>query len=123
MAFTIQTNVDSLIALENLRVNLAEHGFNLDTIPLTLQFNKRDLPDVYDEAEVLERWAQSPWPVVFATALQGPGVFETLEALLARLYDHLEGTFALRDEHGLTREHFVGAVLGEVPAPVQGAGD
>ena len=32
-------------SLENLRVNLAEQGYNLDTLPYVIQYNKRDLPD------------------------------------------------------------------------------
>jgi signal recognition particle receptor subunit beta len=72
----LEANVESL---ENLRVNLSEHGFNLDTIPLTLQYNKRDLSDIapVDELNGLLNTRGVPW--FAATAPSGEGVFDTLK--------------------------------------------
>src|SRR4026207_886127 len=39
----LQANVDSF---HNLEENLAEMGLSAETLPLVLQFNKRDLPDI-----------------------------------------------------------------------------
>ena len=39
----MEANVESL---DNLRINLAEQGYNLDTIPYVIQYNKRDLPNI-----------------------------------------------------------------------------
>ena len=36
----------NLESVENLRVNLAEQGYDLDKIPYVVQYNKRDLPNV-----------------------------------------------------------------------------
>ena len=36
----------NLESLDDLRINLEEHGFDLDTMPMTIQYNKRDLPNV-----------------------------------------------------------------------------
>jgi len=72
----LEANVESL---ENLRVNLAEHGFNLDTIPLTLQYNKRDLPDVAPVDELNGLLNTRGVPVFEATATSGEGVFDTLK--------------------------------------------
>jgi signal recognition particle receptor subunit beta len=72
----LEANVESL---ENLRVNLAEHGFNLDTIPLTLQFNKRDLADVAPVDELNGLLNARGVPFFEATATSGEGVFDTLK--------------------------------------------
>src|SRR5207249_3696613 len=34
-------------SLANLRTNLAEYGLKLEEIPWVIQYNKRDLPEVY----------------------------------------------------------------------------
>jgi signal recognition particle receptor subunit beta len=80
-----QANTESL---QNLRENLAEDNLDLDEIPLVLQFNKRDLEGsvipVLDEATLdsdLNSLLKSPAPSVMASALQGPGVFETLREI------------------------------------------
>jgi len=39
-------------SLSNLRANLAEYKVNLDDLPWVLQYNKRDLPDVYTPEEL-----------------------------------------------------------------------
>lgn len=77
-----QANKESL---QNLRENLAEDNLDLDEIPLVLQFNKRDLEGsvipVLDEATLdkdLNSLLKNPAPTTMASALQGPGVFETL---------------------------------------------
>jgi signal recognition particle receptor subunit beta len=77
-----QANAESL---QNLRENLADDNLDLDEIPLVLQFNKRDLEGsvipVLDEATLdhdLNSLLKSPAPSIMASALQGPGVFETL---------------------------------------------
>ena len=33
-------------SMDNLRTNLAEQGYNLDTLPYVIQYNKRDMPAV-----------------------------------------------------------------------------
>lgn len=77
-----QANVESL---QNLRDNLADDNLDLDELPLVLQFNKRDLEGsvipVLDEAALnhdLNSLLKNPAPAVMASALQGPGVFDTL---------------------------------------------
>ena len=39
----MEANIESI---ENLRINLAEQGYNLDAVPFIVQYNKRDLPNV-----------------------------------------------------------------------------
>ncbi len=69
-------NVESL---DDLRVNLEEHGFDLEKLPFTLQYNKRDLPNVVssEELNMLLNTRNVPW--FDAVATTGTGVFETLK--------------------------------------------
>jgi signal recognition particle receptor subunit beta len=74
----MEANIESV---ENLRVNLAEQGYNLDAIPYVMQYNKRDLPNVVPVGEL--RKALNPRGVIDfeAVASEGGGVFDTLKAI------------------------------------------
>ena len=71
-------NVESLY---NLHENLSEHNLNLETIPFTLQYNKRDLRDVIPLADLQEELNPSRCPSFEAIATQGVGVFDTLKCV------------------------------------------
>src|SRR5512139_2872631 len=45
----MEANIESV---ENLRINLAEQGYNLDTVPFIIQYNKRDLPNAAPIADL-----------------------------------------------------------------------
>jgi mutual gliding-motility protein MglA len=69
-------------SLANLRANLAEYGVRVDEIPWVLQYNKRDLPNVYSVEEMnaaLNPDGTTPW--FEAVASQGKGVFETFRGI------------------------------------------
>jgi len=99
-------------AFENLAANAARVGLEFEALPLVVQFNKRDLRDITSEEEILERWAPTPWPVLFASALTGAGVAETFIALLRAVYHALNETLALACEHRLDADAFVAAAVG-----------
>lgn len=75
-------------SLQNLRENLSEDNLDLDELPLVLQLNKRDLegsviPVLSRETmeQDLNSMLKNPAPTALASALQGPGVFETLREI------------------------------------------
>ena len=74
----MEANMESL---ENLRINLAEQGYDLNKIPSVMQYNKRDLPNALPLEEL--RPLLNPTNVIDfeATARTGVGVFETLKAV------------------------------------------
>ena len=74
----LQANIDSL---RNLEENLGEMGLSLDTLPIVLQFNKRDLPDICTVEEMNQALNRGSWPSVEASAFTGMGVFETLKEI------------------------------------------
>ncbi len=68
-------------SIENLRINLAEQGYNLDAVPFVIQYNKRDLPNVVPLDEMKK--ALNPKSILDfeAVATDGTGVFDTLKAI------------------------------------------
>ena len=95
-------------AFGNLEENLEKVGLDIDTLPMVVQFNKRDLPGVVDEQELQQRWAATPWaPLMMASALQGKGVIESFRTLLDRLYTAISAEFALEQRHGIPRRAFI----------------
>ena len=95
-------------AFGNLEENLEKVGLDIDTLPMVVQFNKRDIPGVVPEDELQQRWAETPWsPLVMAAALNGDGVIETFRILLDRLYPVIDAEFRLATDHDISRQQFV----------------
>ena len=85
-----EENVESF---RNLQDNLLEQGVDPRTLPVCLQFNKRDAPDAVDR-EVLERALNYRGLRVFdASAVAGEGVFETLRGISELVLDRLNARF------------------------------
>jgi GTPase SAR1 family protein len=76
---------ENLESLQNLHQNVLEHGIDIRTLPMVMQFNKQDLPrELILAPQELDdalnfRGAQTH----SADALHGQGVFETLKAISA----------------------------------------
>ncbi|MCK4910516.1 MAG: GTPase domain-containing protein [Thermodesulfovibrionales bacterium] len=71
-----EANIESL---DDLAFNLEEHGFDLNTMPFTLQYNKRDLPNVVPSDEMDQMLNNRGVPWFDCVAVDGTGVFETLK--------------------------------------------
>lgn len=104
--------VNNSESFQNLEENTRRVGLDFERLPIVVQFNKRDLPNILTEAEVNERWAQAPWPLTFASALVGTGVQETFVKLLEQVYPAVDRQASLGNAHGVTREAFVRAIAG-----------
>jgi mutual gliding-motility protein MglA len=74
----VEANLESV---DNLRTNLAEQGYDLDKLPYVIQYNKRDLPNAVEVAELRSQLNTTGVPDFEATARSGEGVFETLKAV------------------------------------------
>src|SRR4051794_1172183 len=74
----VQANVESF---RNLEENLMEMGLSSDTLPLVLQYNKRDLADICTLDEMNAALNRNNWPWFEASAVTGTGVFETLKGI------------------------------------------
>jgi|SRR3990172_5931841 hypothetical protein len=68
-------------SVDNLRVNLAEQGYDLDRLPYVVQYNKRDLKNVVAVEELRRVLNPRRVPDFQAVAPTGAGVFDTLKAV------------------------------------------
>ena len=74
----LDANIESL---RNLEENLQEMQLSLETVPIVLQYNKRDLPDVLSVEELNRALNPRGWEYYEASAVTGLGVFETLKGI------------------------------------------
>ena len=95
----LDENVESF---RNLQENLLEQVMDIREIPLVLQYNKRDLPNILTIEALEEELNFRNVPSHPAAALLGEGVFDTLrsisEAVLRRLSQRLGETTGSRPE-------------------------
>jgi signal recognition particle receptor subunit beta len=85
-------------AFFDLRKNLKTNGIDLKKMPLVIQFNKRDLPDIRSDEELAELAARGGEPVYLAVATRGVGVVETLLGLLHLTWQTLDRTHHLSEK-------------------------
>jgi signal recognition particle receptor subunit beta len=74
----MEENIESL---QNLEDNLVENGVDPSTIPVVLQFNKRDLPDVTTIEDLNNTLNKNSLSYFEAIAITGHGVFNTLKEI------------------------------------------
>ncbi len=74
----MESNMESL---DDLKINLAEQSYELEKLPYTIQYNKRDLPNIVPVGEMdkLLNPRQVQW--FEGVAVTGKGVFETLKTV------------------------------------------
>ena len=74
---------ENLESLQNLQSNLLEHGVDVRTMPLVMQYNKQDLPRelILTPPELDDALNFRAVPSFPADALHGTGVFETLKRI------------------------------------------
>ena len=72
-------NID---AIENLKLNLRQNGYELAELPYVLQLNKRDLPSAMPVEQMTRELRAGNEPVFEAVAVRGQGVFDTLKAII-----------------------------------------
>ncbi len=77
-------------ALENLKDNLKEHGYEFHKVPYVLQLNKRDLPNVMPVDTLKKQLLKKGEPVFEAVAFNGTGVFETLKEVARQVLIELK---------------------------------
>lgn len=70
-----EANIESM---HNLYENLETYGYDLQSIPFAIQYNKRDLPDILSVEELRAQINPMGVPDFEGTAVEGKGVFETL---------------------------------------------
>ena len=71
----------NLESLHNLDENLADLGLEPDQVPTILQFNKRDLKDIFSVEEMDKLYNPRRLPVFATVATSGDGLFDALRAV------------------------------------------
>ena len=83
----MEANIESL---DDLKINLAEQGYDLDKLPYTIQYNKRDLPNVAPLDNMNKLLNPRNVPYFEGVAVTGPGVFETLKNVAKQVLTELK---------------------------------
>jgi signal recognition particle receptor subunit beta len=89
---------ENLAAFENMKVNLLANRLVPEKVPIVLQWNKRDLPDLQTEAEMnkaLNPWARPSFPAV---AAKGQGVLETFIAVVQQMLTAIAIKYNLKEK-------------------------
>ncbi|UCD95144.1 MAG: GTPase [Candidatus Zixiibacteriota bacterium] len=78
---------ENIESLNNMRENLAEYGYDADEMPVVLQYNKRDLPNVLSVEEMESRLNPQGWKSFETEAVTGVGVFDSLKMIIKLVLD------------------------------------
>jgi signal recognition particle receptor subunit beta len=73
-----EANIESM---HNLYENLETYGYDLESIPFAIQYNKRDMPNILPVEELRAQINPMGVPDFEGTAIEGKGVFETLSCV------------------------------------------
>ena len=88
-------------SFKDLRRNLRENGLDPNKLPLVIQYNKRDLPNIRSEEEIRRMASKGKEPIFLAVATRGSGVLETFLGLIDACWAHLEQEHNLLERFGL----------------------
>ena len=93
-----EANVESF---HNLEENLLELGLSIDSLPLVMQYNKRDLKNVLTVDDLNSRLnAENRFDWHESVAVDGTGVFETLKAVTKLTLRSLRRRMAAQESAG-----------------------
>ena len=109
----LEANIE---AYRNLEENLKEMGIRIEEIPLVMQFNKRDLPNLCSIEEMNTRINRHNAPFYEAVAMTGIGVEDTLKAITKLVLNNLSAKYRL-EEAGATRPAGAATAVPAAPAP------
>ena len=100
-------NTESFV---DLRANLKQFGIRLSHMPLVIQFNKRDLPDIRSDEEIAEQAIAGREPVYLAVATEGVGVVESFMGVLNLAWSSLDAEHDLCRKFGFDGDAFLSEV-------------
>ena len=89
---------ENVAAFENMKVNLLANRLVPEKLPLVLQYNKQDLPDLLSTAELgkaLNTWNRRAFPAV---ASRGEGVMETFVAVVQEMLTAIAVKYNLKEK-------------------------
>ncbi len=84
----MEANIESYQGLER---NLAEQGYDISKVPMVMQWNKRDLPNIVPVEDLQFQLNKRKFPAFEAVATNGKGVFETLKMVSKSVLLNIKG--------------------------------
>lgn len=84
----MEANIESYQGLER---NLAEQGYDISKVPMVMQWNKRDLPNIVPVEDLQYQLNKRKFPAFEAVATTGQGVFETLKMVSKSVLLNIKG--------------------------------
>lgn len=98
VVFVVDSQVEkmpeNLESFANLVENLREYGHAIDSLPVVLQYNKRDLPNAYPVEQLNSIFNKNNLPYFEAVAATGVGVFTTLKGVGKLVIDRFNSKYA-----------------------------
>lgn len=82
---------ENIQSLKNLEKNLELQGYDINEIPMVIQYNKRDLPNAVPLAEMRNALNRFNAPDFEGCAREGAGVFESLKTVSKSIITVLKG--------------------------------
>ena len=84
----MEANIESFRGLEK---NLTDQGYDVTKVPMVLQWNKRDLPNIVAVEDMQQQLNKRKLPAFEAVATSGEGVFETLKMISKSVLLNIKG--------------------------------
>jgi len=84
---------DNILSFANLKENLAANRFDINSIPLVMQYNKRDLTDIMEVTELRDDLNLLNVPDIVTSALKGDGTIATFKLIGTAVLSDLRRKF------------------------------
>ena len=111
---SVSQAMNNMESFENLEKNIRRLGMDFESLPLVIQFNKRDLEDIESEQDIRKLWEPTGIPVLFSSALYGKGVAETFGEILRRSYNYLDAGYNLQSKYHIGKNDFLSVFKHEI---------
>lgn len=83
---------ENIESLSNLEENLIEYGYDINELPMVIQYNKSDLPGILSHEELDAKLNQRGRKSFVASATVGNGVFDTLKMIIKLVLEKAKNT-------------------------------
>jgi len=81
---------DNIISFKNMMENFKEFNLLPENVPVVLQYNKRDLPNLLSFEDLENDLNKAGFPSYEAVAIEGRGVFATLKSVSNSILKNLQ---------------------------------
>ncbi len=108
---------ENIESFQNMEENLAEYGYKRESIPIIIQYNKRDVPNAMPVQELNSSINKYNFSWSEAISNKGKGVFESLKLIGKLVIDQLNQRYA--SSSAKKRPASMARSMSQTPAPQQ----